>query len=150
MLILAPLHTAVLAAYTLLLIGFASITALKSAVAVELIMVHSPTCEWCDTWEDEVGVIYTRTEQGTRVPLRRIDVDDMPTSAISIGRPVTFTPTFLLLEGKQEVGRITGYPGESHFWYFLDELLKKTRHHRCLYPATKTQNFNNETGPRLC
>ena len=150
MLILAPLHTAVLAAYTLLLIGFASITALKSAVAVELIMVHSPTCEWCDTWEDEVGVIYTRTEQGKRVPLRRIDVDDIPTSAINIGWPVAFPPTFLLLNGKQEVGRITGFSGESHFCYFLDELLKKTTHHRCLHPATKTQNFDNETGLRLC
>jgi len=119
-------------------------------VAAELIMINSPICEWCDTWEDEVGVVYARTEQGRKVPLRRIDIDDMPTSALRMDRPVTFTPTFLLVDGAREVGRITGYPGESHFWYFLDELLKKSPDRGCSQPAARTATVNNETGNRLC
>ncbi len=150
MVVLRPPRAVVSSAFALLLIGFASIVSLTSVIAAELIMVHSPICEWCDAWEDEVGVVYARTEQGDKAPLRRIDVDDLPSSAVSMDRPVTFTPTFLLLDGKQEVGRITGYPGESHFWYFLDELLKKPLHHGCSQPATKTARYNNETGKRLC
>ncbi len=150
MVVLTPPRAVVLSAFALLLIGFTSIAALKSTVAAELIMVHSPICEWCETWEDEVGVVYARTEQGGKAPLRRVDIDDVTTSTFRVDRPVTFTPTFLLLDGKQEIGRITGYPGESHFWYFLDELLKNAPHHGCSQPAAKTAKFNNETGNRLC
>ena len=150
MVAVTPPRAVVLSVLTLLLIGFSSIAALKSAVAVELIMVHSPICEWCDTWEDEVGVVYARTEQGRNVPLRRIDIDDAPRSTIRMDQPVTFTPTFILVDDTEEVGRITGYPGESHFWYFLEELLKKAQNHRCSQPAAKTATSNNETGNRLC
>ena len=86
-----------------------------SAVAVELIMINSTICEWCDTWEDEVGVVYARTEQSRKAPLKRIDIDDALTLALCMDRPVTFTPTFLLIDDTREVGRITEYPGESHF-----------------------------------
>ena len=146
MLAVAPSRVVVLSALAMLLIG----SALRSAVAAELIMINSPICEWCDTWEDEVGVVYARTEQGRKVPLRRIDIDDAPTSALRMERPVTFTPTFLIVDDTREVGRITGYPGESHFWYFLDELLKKARHHDCSQPAARTATFNNKTGNGLC
>ena len=150
MVVVAPPRAVVLSALAMLLIGFASISTLRSCIAAELIMINSPICEWCDTWEDEVGVVYARTEQGRKVPLRRIDIDDMPTSALRTDRPVTFTPTFLLVDGAREVGRITGYPGESHFWYFLDEILKKALYHGCSQPAARTATVNNETGNRLC
>ena len=150
MVVVAPPRAVVLSALAMLLIGFASISTLRSAVAAELIMINSPICEWCDTWEDEVGVVYARTEQGIKVPLRRIDIDDAPTSAVPMERPVTFTPTFLIVDDTREVGRITGYPGESHFWYFLDELLKKALHHNCLQPAAGTATFHNKTRNGLC
>ena len=38
---------------------------------------------------------------------------------------VHFSPTFVLVEGGKEIGRITGYPGEDNFWWFLEELVKK-------------------------
>ena len=150
MVVVAPPRAVVLPALAMLLIGFALISTLRSAVAAELIMINSPICEWCDTWEDEVGVVYALTEQGRKVPLRRIDINDMPTSALRTDRPVTFTPTFLLVDGAREVGRITGYPGESHFWYFLDEILKKALNHGCSQPVARTATVNNETGNRLC
>ena len=150
MVVVAPPRAVVLSALSVLLIGFASISTLRSAVAAELIMINSPICEWCDTWEDEVGVVYARTEQGRAVPLRRIDIDDTPTSGVHMDRPVTFTPTFLIVDDTREVGRITGYPGESHFWYFLDELLKKALHHNCSQPAVGTATFHNKTGNGTC
>ena len=150
MVVVASSRAVVLSALGMLLVGFASIFTFRSAVAAELIMINSPICEWCDTWEDEVGVVYALTEQGRKVPLRRIDIDDAATSALRLGRPVTFTPTFLIVDDTREVGRITGYPGESHFWYFLDELLKKALHHDCSQPPTGTAIFNNKTGNGLC
>ena len=36
-----------------------------------------------------------------------------------------FTPTFILVEGGEEIGRIEGYPGEHFFWPMLGQLLKK-------------------------
>lgn len=36
-----------------------------------------------------------------------------------------YTPTFILLEDGQEVGRIEGYPGEGFFWGLLGKMLEK-------------------------
>ena len=55
MVVVAPPRAVVLSALAMLLIGFASISTLRSCVAAELIMINSPICEWCDTWEDEVA-----------------------------------------------------------------------------------------------
>jgi len=30
--------------------------------AAELIMFDSPVCEWCEIWEDEVGIVYHKFE----------------------------------------------------------------------------------------
>jgi thioredoxin-related protein len=38
-------------------------------------------------------------------------------------RPVNFTPTFILMDDGQELGRIEGYPGENFFWAVLEKLL---------------------------
>ena len=125
----------------------------KSIRAAELIMVHSPICEWCETWEHEVGVIYARTSQGGRAPLRRVDIDDVETSKFRVQRPVTYTPTFLLVHETREVGRITGYPGESHFWYFLDELLNKVPGgglRGCQPDTPRTAQTKPTTGKQLC
>jgi len=40
-------------------------------------------------------------------------------------RGVMYTPTFVLLNNGREIGRITGYPGEDHFWGLLEELIVK-------------------------
>tara|TARA_A100001011_G_C14265141_1_gene824304 strand:- start:188 stop:625 length:438 start_codon:yes stop_codon:yes gene_type:complete len=96
---------------------------LKSSDAVELLMLTTPSCTWCELWEEEVGVIYNLTPQGATAPIRRVDFDNK--DLVSFKLPVIYTPTFILFVKGQELGRITGYPGEDHFWMLLDELLKK-------------------------
>ena len=39
-------------------------------------------------------------------------------------RKVLYTPTFILVEGGQEIGRIEGYPGEDFFWGLLKMMLE--------------------------
>lgn len=140
----------VLACFALAVMALTTFAAVKSANAAELIMVHSPICEWCDTWEDEIGVVYNRTAQGGRAPLRRVDIDDVEKSAFRIDRPVIYTPTFLLIDGGREIGRIDGYPGENYFWVFLDELLNKAPNRGCPQGAPKAAQSHENIGKRPC
>ena len=123
----------------------------KTGVAAELVMVESSGCSWCELWEEEVGVVYNRTPQGTRVPIRRLNFRKK--KSLKTQLPVTYTPTFILLNDQKEVGRITGYPGESHFWALLDELLKKLPNpptYGCPNVQDKTAQTDGTLGKHLC
>ena len=93
--------------------------------AIELIMFNYPYCEWCDLWEEEVGVIYEKTDKGRSAPVRRVDINDERPFDLKNLKPVIFTPTFVLIDNGREIGRITGYPGEAYFWGLLDQLVGK-------------------------
>jgi len=93
------------------------------AEAAELVMVEQPGCPWCARWHAEIGPVYPNTAEGRRAPLRRMLMSDVPASDIRLAQPVTVSPTFVLIENGQEIGRITGYPGPDFFWGLLSELL---------------------------
>lgn len=98
---------------------------LPTAKSAELVMFEAPFCEWCEIWDDEVGVVYAKTSEGRLAPLRRVAVHDpRPSDLIPIAG-VRYSPTFVLLDQGREVGRIVGYPGEDHFWGLLQVLLDK-------------------------
>jgi hypothetical protein len=87
-------------------------------------MFESRTCPWCARWHDEVGVVYAKTAEGQRAPLRRVDLDEpRPADLRGLGA-IIYTPTFVLMEHGMEAGRILGYPGEDHFWGLLGSLLE--------------------------
>lgn len=96
-----------------------------AAIAQQLLMFDSEDCPWCEEWEEEVGVIYERTEEGRRLPLRRIDFYVELPSDIKLNEPVRFTPTFVVVNDGREIGRINGYPGEANFWGLLGVLIKR-------------------------
>jgi hypothetical protein len=89
----------------------------------ELMMFDAPDCSYCLQWEAEVGVIYAKTDEGRQAPLVRMPLSAAPSQAHRLREPVRFTPTFVLLRDGQEVARITGYPGEDHFWGLLAGML---------------------------
>jgi hypothetical protein len=95
------------------------------AQAAELVMFEAPGCTWCEAWDEEVGVVYVKTEEGRAAPLRRVDIDDPRPPDLEALQGVVYTPTFVLLDAGREVGRILGYPGEGFFWSLLDELLER-------------------------
>ena len=76
-------------------------------------------------WNEEIGPIYRKTEEGEAAPLRRIDIGALP-GEMELGGKVVFTPTFLLVEDGRDLGRIEGYPGEDFFWSLLARLLGET------------------------
>jgi thioredoxin-related protein len=96
-----------------------------AANAAELLMYRRAGCPWCDTWDKVIGPIYPKTDVAKRAPVRMVDLDRMAGIDVTLRRPVRYTPTFVLVENKHEVGRIEGYPGEDFFWGLLDDLVAK-------------------------
>lgn len=109
----------VLAALMLILIGGAA----ASAQAAELIAFVSARCPYCVAWEREVGRTYAKTQEAREAPLRRVDADARSPASPDGIEAVKFTPTFVLIDGEREVGRISGYSGAGFFWAQLDKLL---------------------------
>lgn len=99
-------------------IGFASHTR-----AAELVMVEQVGCSWCARWNAEISDIYPKTAEGRQAPLRRVDLHDLPDDITFVSHPV-FTPTFVLVQDGQELGRLEGYNGDEFFWFLLNKLLE--------------------------
>lgn len=92
------------------------------ATAAELVMVEQSGCHYCAKWNAEISHIYPKTDEGEQAPLRRVDLRDLPSDLTFKSKPV-FTPTFVLMENGQELGRIEGYAGDEFFWFLLGQLL---------------------------
>ena len=96
-----------------------------NAQAAELVMFEAEGCTWCEVWDQEIGAVYHKTEEGRTAPLRRVDIDEPRPPGLESLQGVVYTPTFVLLDAGHEVGRILGYPGEGHFWSLLGELIER-------------------------
>jgi thioredoxin-related protein len=93
--------------------------------AAELLMFEEQGCIWCRRFDAEIAPAYAKTTEGQQAPLRRVDVRQQHPVDISFTEAPRFTPTFILVENNQEVGRITGYPGTEFFYPLLTQLLAK-------------------------
>ncbi len=89
----------------------------------KLVMVEEAGCVYCARWHAEVGPAYANSAEGKFAPLERVMIGD---AALSYLSGLRYTPTFVLVEGRRDVGRITGYPGADFFWSLLAGLLAKT------------------------
>ncbi len=110
--------------FFILLVIF-SVEPLNKADAASLIMVEQKFCEYCASWNADIGVIYDKTAEGKRAPLRRIDIHEPLPEDLNFLTGLIFTPTFVLINDGKEVGRIQGYASESFFWGLLQKLLEK-------------------------
>lgn len=95
------------------------------ANAAELLMLERPGCVWCARFNDEIAPIYPKTEEGRIAPLRRVDITDPWPADLEGIASEHYTPTFVLIDKGEEIGRIRGYPGDEFFWYLVTELIAK-------------------------
>ena len=93
--------------------------------AAELVMYEQAACPWCERFDEEIGAIYDKTDEGRRAPLRRVDIHAKPPADLSHIKSGRFTPTFVLIDEGREIGRIRGYPGDEFFWGLIGDLLAK-------------------------
>jgi thioredoxin-related protein len=105
-----------------LLLGLGSDTS-KGSERFKLVMVEEAGCVYCARWHAEVGQAYANSPEGKFAPLERVAIGDASLGYLS---GLRYTPTFVLVEGQREIGRITGYPGADFFWSLLAPLLAKT------------------------
>ncbi|MDX2309433.1 MAG: DsbA family protein [Hyphomicrobium sp.] len=96
-----------------------------SKSSLQLVMVDDPACHYCRKWQKDVGGGYGRSAEGRLAPLVKIRRGSPRLVGLN---PVVYTPTFLLMRGGHEVGRITGYPGQFYFWEELADLLRQAGH----------------------
>jgi thioredoxin-related protein len=101
--------------------SFAIVSPLPSA-ALELVMVEQHGCVYCARWNEDIGPIYPKTEQGRAAPLRRVDLHDLPRE-MTFASPPVFTPTFVLMNEDTELARMEGYAGDEFFWVLLEQLI---------------------------
>ncbi|MCA0044538.1 thioredoxin domain-containing protein [Celeribacter litoreus] len=99
-------------------------TAILPAAAMELVMVERKGCVYCARWEAEIGPIYPKTPEGAFAPLRHIDLGAPMPEDLTFKGPVIFTPTFVLVDEGEEIGRIEGYAGDELFWAMLTVTLR--------------------------
>lgn len=125
-----------LACAALLLSGIAA----AGARSAELIMLEEQGCGYCEQWNEEIGVVYHKTPEGRIAPLRRLDIHDPLPVDLRFLAKGRYTPTFILVEGGREYGRIRGYPGEDFFWGLLGQLLKRLP--QTSQPAGLTETAN--------
>lgn len=97
----------------------------KTAHAAELVMAEQAACGWCEAWDEEIGGIYHKTPEGRIAPLRRVAIHEPLPADLAFIEGLVYTPTFVLVEGGREIGRINGYAGQDFFWGLLRELLEK-------------------------
>ncbi len=92
-----------------------------------LLMIDDTACPYCELWDEEIGYMYFKTQEGKLAPLIRHHYGEkLPQNIELLSEPVV-TPTFILLENNKERFRIEGYPGEEFFWSFLSEYIMQAK-----------------------
>ncbi len=106
-------------------LGLAAMTQGAPAMAAELLYYHGIGCAYCEEWDAEVAPIYHKTDEGARLPLRRVSSSEPWPEDLAHIKGLVFTPTFVVLDDDgKEVGRIPGYQPDW-FWAFLRKYIDK-------------------------
>lgn len=111
-------------AEALLIAALLTVAPLAHGLSAELVMFETEGCEYCALWNSQVGEIYAETELGKIAPLRRVDMDAERPMDLRHIKGIRYSPTFVVVDGQREVGRMTGYIDESFFWGYLEEIIK--------------------------
>jgi thioredoxin-related protein len=99
--------------------------------ALELLMFNNKHCGYCSAFIEEVAVDYKYKDHKNKdLPLVIIDAFKQPDwfrEAYKENRikGIFGTPTFIIWNGRKELGRIIGYNGKQWFYERLNELFQK-------------------------
>ncbi|CAA2137273.1 hypothetical protein [Hyphomicrobium sp. ghe19] len=89
----------------------------------ELIVVEAEGCIYCEIFRRDVLPAYETSEQGKKVPVRFVDVNDVDAGHLDFNASVDIVPTFVVVKSQHEVGRISGYVGPENFFHSISYLL---------------------------
>jgi len=98
---------------------------LALSASAQLVMVEESDCPYCERFNAEIAPAYPNTTEGKAAPLRRVNIENGWPADLSHIKTETLTPTFILIQNNQELGRLHGYQGDEFFWFLLGELFEK-------------------------
>jgi hypothetical protein len=116
-----PPRLAILLAGWLLAMTFSP--GLTVADGAELLMFEQKGCPFCARFEREIAPGYPMSAAGALAPLRHVNIADSRTGDIAGLDPAVFVPTFVLVDGDREIGRLVGYPGSRYFYSEIQALI---------------------------
>ena len=114
---------AIIILFAVLLLLGSPINASEKNGLFRLVYVFSEQCVFCKAWERDVGRLYGDTEYAKRAPLFKIDIKLFSKHFTDVTPKVSGTPTFILMNGNNEVGRIVGYQNRDMFFWALSEYI---------------------------
>lgn len=98
-------------------------TPIPHSGGLELLVLEADGCTYCGLFRRDVLPAYRTSERGKEVPVRFLDVNDVPASNVELETPVDIVPTFVVLKNNKELGRIPGYTGPENFFHTINYLL---------------------------
>lgn len=113
-------------ALAMALILAVTMAALPAAAGpLRLLMVEKEGCVYCAAWNRDIAPGYAATEPGRAAPLQRVDVHGPWPDGLALARRPFVTPTFILLDGGSEIGRLEGHMTARQFYPALSALLAR-------------------------
>ncbi|WP_147180243.1 MULTISPECIES: transcriptional regulator [Alphaproteobacteria] len=88
-----------------------------------MIVLEQPGCPWCKQFNEEIAPAWPNTPEGHVAPLRRVDITEPWPEDLAAVQRERFTPSFILMHGGKEIGRLRGYVGDQFFWFRIAELI---------------------------
>jgi len=102
-------------------------TAAHSAPRLEVVVIESEYCIYCDLFRRDVVPFYQDSPRARDVPLRFLDLADVSARKLVLAEPISVVPTVLVLRDNEEMGRIPGYVGWENFFHSINCLLARER-----------------------
>lgn len=89
----------------------------------QLLVLEVPGCLYCDLFRRDVVPTYAASLRAKSVPMRFVDLEHGSLAAFDLQGPIETVPTIVLLDGRREVGRLTGHVGPEIFFHAVDRLI---------------------------
>jgi thioredoxin-related protein len=101
--------------------------ALPNLGNMQLIVMEAEGCIYCNVFRRDVLPSYEVSERGKEMPVRFVDVNDVPKTGIELQSPIDILPTFVITKDNREIGRIPGYVGPEDFFHSIAYLLSSSQ-----------------------
>lgn len=93
---------------------------------LQLVVMEADGCIYCSLFRRDVLPSYQVSERGKDMPVRFLDVNDVPKTGIELQSPIDILPTFVIVKDNHEIGRIPGYMGPEDFFHSINYLLSSS------------------------
>ncbi|MGI9379838.1 MAG: thioredoxin family protein [Methyloligellaceae bacterium] len=113
--------------YIIAIVSLVGLSGFAEARDMRLIVFEADECSYCDLFHRDVAQSYTESWPGRVAPLERQKVTANQGAEFQLKQPITTVPTFVLVDGTNEIVRITGYPGRQNFFQVITGLLQELR-----------------------